>query len=76
MATLRGWKICTHQYQTDHLRANPLLLLHLLYSIYLYIIYFSATSPLRFSLFYNVVLRVRQAASIHLSQAREYRFTE
>jgi hypothetical protein len=28
--------------------ANPLLLLHLLYNIYLYNIYFSATSPLRF----------------------------
>jgi hypothetical protein len=28
--TLRGRKICTHQYQTNHLQANPLLLLHLL----------------------------------------------
>jgi hypothetical protein len=39
-------------------------------------IYFSATSPLRFSLFYNAVLRVHRAASTNLRQACEYRFTE
>jgi hypothetical protein len=44
---------------------------HLLYNIY-----FSATSPLRFSLFYNNVLQVHWAASIDLRQACEYRFTE
>jgi hypothetical protein len=45
---------------------------HLLYKIY-----FSATSPLHFfSVFYNIVLQVRQAASIDLQQACEYRFTE
>jgi hypothetical protein len=44
---------------------------HLLYNIY-----FLATSPLPFSLFYNDVLQVRRAASIDLPQAWEYRFTE
>jgi hypothetical protein len=42
----------------------------------IYSIYFSVTSPLRFSLFYNNVLQVHWAASIDLRQACEYRFTE
>jgi hypothetical protein len=42
----------------------------------IYIIYFSVTSPLHFSFFFNVVVQDRLAASIDLWQACAYRFTE
>jgi hypothetical protein len=47
-----------------------------LYNIYFYNIYFLATTPLPFSLFYNTILQVCRATLMDVRQACEDRFSE